>query len=198
MRIHVLLFNGFEALDVIGPLTFLASLPEADVIYYSCRGGLVSNQQGLSILTEPFRVASACDVLLIPGGRGTRDLVSDKNFLMNLKDLVNRSTYLLSVCTGSALLACAGLLDGKSATTNKKAYDWVTSFSKAVDWKPCARWVVDGHIYTSSGVSAGMDMALGFIADQYGQTYADECAQRAEYHWNPNSDQDAFAILTDK
>lgn len=198
MRIHVLIFEGFEALDVVGPLTFLASLPEAVVTYYSYQGGLVSNRKGLSIMTEMLREAPACDLLLVPGGRGVRSLVTDDDFLTALKHVASQSTYLLSVCTGSALLACAGLLDGKSATTNKKAYDWVTSFSKAVDWQPCARWVVDGHIYTSSGVSAGMDMALGFIADQYGQTYADECAQRAEYHWNPNSDQDAFAILTDK
>lgn len=198
MRIHVLIFEGFEALDVVGPLTFLASLPEAVVTYYSYQGGLVSNRKGLSIMTEMLREAPACDLLLVPGGRGVRSLVTDDDFLTALKHVASQSTYLLSVCTGSALLACAGLLDGKSATTNKKAYDWVTSFSKAVDWQPSARWVVDGHIYTSSGVSAGMDMALGFIADQYGQTYADECAQRAEYHWNPNSDQDAFAILTDK
>lgn len=198
MRIHVLIFEGFEALDVVGPLTFLASLPEAVVTYYSYQGGLVSNQKGLSIMTEMLREAPACDLLLVPGGRGVRSLVTDDDFLTALKHVASQSTYLLSVCTGSALLACAGLLDGKAATTNKQAYDWVTSLSQQVGWKPIARWIVDGRIYTSSGVSAGMDMALGFIADQYGQALAEDFAQRAEYCWNADFDQDTFAVLRKK
>lgn len=99
----------------------------------------------------------------------------------------------MSVCTGSALLAKVGLLDTKEAASNKLAFDWVTSQGVAVNWKRQARWVREGKYYTSSGVSAGMDMALGFVRDQFGQELAEQIARQAEYHWQDDLDRNDFA-----
>lgn len=98
------------------------------------------------------------------------------------------------MCTGGALLARAGLLDGRKATTNKRAYDWATSQSKAVRWQSRARFVVDGKYVTSSGVSAGMDMALGLVEIIYGKPAAQRKALEAEYVWNSVPDDDPFAV----
>ena len=119
--------------------------------------------------------------MLLPGGRGTRALVNDDDFLRSLRNLAENTQYCLSVCTGSALLAKAGLLDGKKATSNKKVFDWVASNSDKVFWQRKARWVTDGKFYTASGVSAGIDMALSFLADVYGKDIAKTVAKDIEY-----------------
>ena len=96
------------------------------------------------------------------------------------------------MCTGSALLAKTGLLDGKKATSNKKAFDWATSFGDNVQWIKEARWTVDGKYYTSSGVSAGMDMTFGFLSDRHGVAFARKVAFEMEYHWLEDKEQDNF------
>jgi len=116
-------------------------------------------------------------------------------FLQMLAARVREAKWCLSVCTGSALLAAAGCLDGHSATSNKKAFGWASSFGSGVDWKAAARWVADGKFYTSSGVAAGMDMALGFIADQYGENLARQIANDTEYAHQTDAEQDDFAAL---
>jgi transcriptional regulator GlxA family with amidase domain len=112
-----------------------------------------------------------------------------------LNEAAEQSCYCLSICTGSALLAKAGLLDGKKATSNKKAFNWVTSINSNVNWINNARWVVDGKYYTSSGVSAGMDMALGFIKDCFGEQDAVEIANQIEYIWNSDCSKDIFSYI---
>jgi transcriptional regulator GlxA family with amidase domain len=99
------------------------------------------------------------------------------------------------VCTGAALLAKAGILDGRKATTNKRAYAWVVSQGPKVEWIAQARWVEDGKFFTSSGVSAGMDMTLGLIARLHGRQASLEAAQGAEYEWHEDSAWDPFAKL---
>jgi len=85
------------------------------------------------------------------------------------------------------------LLDGKNATSNKKAFEWVKSINSNVNWIKKARWVVDGKYYTSSGVSAGMDMTLGFIRDCFDEQTAIEIANHIEYIWNSDCSKDLFA-----
>ena len=123
---------------------------------------------------------------------GTRPLVADHLFLQSLKQLADNADWVLSVCTGSALLAKAGMLDNKRATSNKLAWDWVTAQSSQVNWVRQARWVIDGKYYTSSGVSAGMDMTLGFIADRHNIDTAYRIAHYAEYTWQQDSEVDSF------
>ncbi|WP_236951141.1 DJ-1/PfpI family protein [Methanobacterium subterraneum] len=102
--------------------------------------------------------------------------------------------YILTICTGSILLAKTGLLDGKKATTNKRLFKWTEHFPK-VDWVREARWVTDKNIYTSSGVSAGMDMVLGFVADQLGYEVAKRQSIQIEYDWKEDSTWDPFSTL---
>ena len=95
---------------------------------------------------------------------GTRRLVSDQAFLDELRRQSERARYVATVCTGSGLLARTGALDGRRATSNKFSFNWAVSQGPHVTWVPEARWVEDGKFFTSSGVSAGIDMALGLIA----------------------------------
>jgi transcriptional regulator GlxA family with amidase domain len=135
------------------------------------------------------------DMLLVPGGSGTRREVHNPVLLKWLRRQAEDARYVTSVCTGSALLARAGLLDGRRATTNKAAFDWVTSQSDEVDWQKQARWVKDEHFFTSSGVSAGMDMALALIAEITDLDTAIQVAIWSEYEWHQNPDWDPFAAI---
>jgi transcriptional regulator GlxA family with amidase domain len=194
MNVNIMLFDNFETLDIFGPVEILFREKNHVLKYYSLNGGVVTSAQGTKIETENIQTADNKGILVLPGGLGTRTLVNDKEFLMVLKTIGEQASFCLSICTGSALFAKAGLLDGKSATSNKKAIDWVMSTSDKVKWLKKARWVVDGKFYTSSGVSAGMDMALGFIKDQYGEVSAEKIARDIEYVWNANKDEDFFAV----
>ena len=130
-----------------------------------------------------------------PGGFGTRALVEDEAFLKDLKRLAATAEYVCSVCTGAGVLAKAGILDGKNATTNKAAWTGPTSQGEKVNWLPEARWVEDGNYFTSSGVSAGMDMALGLIERIHGRETSLEVAKAAEYTWHEDRDVDPFARI---
>ena len=124
----------------------------------------------------------------------TRTLVADASFTAALADWAAQSAWCLTVCTGAALLAATGLLDELPATSNKAAFAWVRDAFPQVQWQGKARWVRANRFYTASGVSAGMDMALGFIADRYGSAQAEAIAHRCEYVWQREADADPFAV----
>lgn len=194
MQVAVALFENFETLDVFGPVEILGRLNDHyQVSFYSRNGGLVKNTHGVSIETQKLdRIAVGTDIFLIPGGLGTRELVNDKEFLTILRQIAECSKYVLTVCTGSALLARTGLLDGRLATSNKRVYSWVIQQGKNVKWVKQARWTVDDKFYTSSGVSAGMDMTLGFLKDRHGLEFARSVAFQIEYDWQEDNDDDHF------
>lgn len=194
MKFNLILFEDFETLDLFGPIEILARKEGHTLHYYSMSGGMITSAQGTQVMTEAVSTADPRGVMVLPGGRGTRPLVQDKLFLELLAEVAQQAEYCLSICTGSALLAKAGVLDGYKATSNKRALDWVMSNSSQVFWQKSARWVVDGKYYTASGVSAGMDMALGFMADRYGMDEAKEIAAAIEYEWNSEKEKDPFAI----
>ena len=151
---------------------------------FSQNGDMVSNGQGIRIATEAVTEQDLGDVWLIPGGGGTRPLAKDERFLVLLRQIAEKSEYCLTVCTGSALLAKCGALDGRRATSNKIAFDWVVTMSDKVSWIYDARWVEDGKFFTSAGVSAGIDMALGFVSHLRGEKEAENIARKMEYTWN--------------
>lgn len=195
-EISVILFDRFEILDAFGPAEMFASMPDRmRVECYSEEGGTVRSTQNVKVATKPFSEIPAGTTVLIPGGIGARSLVPDVAFIEQLKTISEHAEYVLTVCTGSLLLAKTGLLDGKTATTNKMAFAMVESTVPAVHWQKKARWVVDGRFYTSSGVSAGMDMAIGFIADQYSSESAEKVLKYTEYVWNEDREEDPFAAL---
>lgn len=192
---HIVLFDDFETLDAFGPAEIIGRVPEHyQLDYYSPKGGMVTSSHNIRVQTRPFRSMSADGVLLIPGGMGTRTLVDDAGFIGAIAEAACHASHVLTVCTGVALLAKTGLLDGRQATTNKRAFAWVRSVNEYVDWQEKARWVVDGCFYTASGVTAGMDMALGFLSDRHGQPVAQEVAEVIEYIWNTDKTTDPFSL----
>ena len=193
MNINLLLFDGFETLDAFGPVEMLSDFGKNPVDCYSLSGGEVMSSHKIPVRTEPVSVLGKTDVLLLPGGMATRDLVRDESFLSRLRSAAEEAAFVLTVCTGSALLAATGLLDGRRATSNKIAFDWVSGVNPKVKWVETARWVVDGKFYTSSGVTAGMDMALGFMHDRQGDAVCRRIARGAEFLWNEDSCRDLFS-----
>jgi putative intracellular protease/amidase len=194
MEVNILLFPDFDTLDAFGPVEVFGSIEQYKLRYISVSGGMITSRQGISILTQDIKDANLYGILLIPGGQGTRKLVNDTKFIDKLSEMVMKSKYCLSVCTGSALLAKTGLLNNKKATSNKKAFEWVKSINANVLWIEKARWVVDQKYYTSSGVSAGIDMALGFVAERFGLNEAQKIAENIEYIWNSDPNNDPFAV----
>lgn len=189
-----LLFDDFETLDLFGPVEMFGFLPEHYRLQFaSLSGGIIHSKHGVAIQTVAItELDYQTDIVLIVGGMGTRQLVNNEPFLQTLTTLVDHADWVLSVCTGSALLAKTGVLDGKRATSNKLSWQWVISQSEKVHWVEQARWVIDDKFYTSSGVSAGMDMALGFIADRHDADTARQIARYTEYRWQENSEIDNF------
>ena len=197
ISIGVLLFDGFELLDVFGPLEMFGLLPgHFELCLVGENGAAVASNQGpRSVIDFAFDNCPQFNMLLVPGGSGTRREVNNPVLLEWLRGQAENAQYVTSVCTGSALLARAGLLDGRQATTNKAAFDWVMSQSDQVSWQKQARWVEDGRFFTSSGVSAGMDMALALIAEITDVGRAKQVATWSEYEWHQNSDWDPFAAI---
>lgn len=193
MDVNMLLFPDFETLDAFGPVEVLGHISEYTLHYCSMAGGTVRSRQNVRIVTEPIEQVDESGILLIPGGQGTRALVHDEAFIDRLNKLATNAAYCMTVCTGSALLAKTLLLNGRQATSNKNAFKWVQSVNTHVRWMNHARWVSDGKYYTSSGVSAGIDMALGFIADQFGFPSAADIARSIEYLWNSDKNKDPFS-----
>ena len=193
----VLLFDGFELLDVYGPLEVFVHTPGIDAILVARAAGCVSSAQGPAGCADAsWDTCPDLDLLLVPGGLGTRALVDDVPTQDWLRKRSANAEVTMSVCTGSALLARAGLLDGRRATTNKKSFDWVAKQGPDVNWIRRARWVDDGDIVTSSGVSAGIDMAGHVVARLCGRETAETIMEQIEYVWDADAsaDDDPFAI----
>ncbi|MFV8325261.1 DJ-1/PfpI family protein [Flavobacterium sp. ZS1P14] len=194
MKVGVLLFYDFETLDVFGPVEVLGRLTDLfSVSFYSFSGGLIKNTHGVSVLTEKIEtIKNGIDIFIIPGGFGTRIEINNSALIKDIQIISSLSKYVLTVCTGSALLAKTGLLDNRRATSNKKAFDWVTSNGKNVNWIKQARWTIDGKFYTSSGVSAGIDMTFAFLSDLHGIELARKTAFEIEYHWTEDKEINNF------
>lgn len=174
--IAILLFDGVEELDFAGPWEVLAAWasqhPDDGAEVYT-----VAWPVGASAVT-PIRCAKRLqvladrtpatmgtpDVIIVPGGRGTRPLVDDTALLQMLSDAAQRGALLTSVCTGSLVLAAAGLLAGKPATSHWSALDRLAAADPSIEVRPNDRFVDAGPVITAAGVSAGIDMALHLVA----------------------------------
>ncbi len=195
--IITVLFNDFETLDAFGPVEVFGRLKDYfNPQFYSTAGGAILSSQNVSVNTKKIsEIQSSEYILFIPGGVGTRELVKDEFFINSIRRLSEKADYILTVCTGSILFSKTGLLDGKRATSNKRAFFWTKNESPDVLWVKKARWIKDGNIYTSSGVSAGIDMALGFVSDTLGYDIARQLSIEIEYDWKENSGWDPFSEL---
>jgi transcriptional regulator GlxA family with amidase domain len=198
--VGVLLFEGFELLDVFGPLEAWGMHAEisaaCEIVTTAEKAGAVKSAQGPRALAD-YTLADCplIDVILVPGGIGTRREVNNAAVMEWLRRRAAEAEIVASVCTGAALLARAGLLDGRRATSNKLSFKWVTEQGLAVQWVRQARWVEDGKFATSSGVSAGIDMTLALIARLAGAEIAERIATRMEYEWHRDPSWDPFAKI---
>jgi transcriptional regulator GlxA family with amidase domain len=199
LTVGIVLFEGFELLDVFGPCEAYGShhLDGAfKLVTVAANDGRVASAQGPSAVADfALDTAPHLDLLLVPGGIGTRREVDNPALLDWLRTRSAGAALVTSVCTGAALLARAALLDGLRATTNKRAFAWVVSQGPAVNWIKQARWVEDGKFATSAGVSAGIDMALALIARIVNADAAEAVALTMEYEWHRDPAWDPFAKI---
>ncbi|CEI67589.1 hypothetical protein FVEN_g5680 [Fusarium venenatum] len=231
----VLLYPGFEVLDVAGPIECLNTLTDqlpnskltlavigrpidennphtpADLSPANPRSGppFTSNPtDGFSFQSSQvykpshtFETAPPLDVLIIGGGWGSFPLEAIQPEIDFLKKVFPSLQNLFTVCTGSAIAAKAGLLDGLRATSNKANWQLVTPCGPRTHWVAQARWVTSGKIWTSSGVSAGIDGMMAFIRQAYPEAQypglLERIANNMEYRYEPDPSNDPFARIFD-
>jgi transcriptional regulator GlxA family with amidase domain len=169
LRIAIAVFDGAEELDFVGPWEVLAAwrdLCEHDleVVLVGESAEPVTCAKGMRVLPHTtWSDVGDVDVLLVPGGRGTRALLGDDAIRSRLQALREGGTLLTSVCTGSLVYADAGLLDGRPAATYWAAFDELLALGHDIEPKRDERFVDDGDVITAAGVSAGIDMALHLV-----------------------------------
>jgi putative intracellular protease/amidase len=194
LTLGAVFYEGFELLDVYGPLEMFGSIgPEVRIVTVAQEAGPVASFQGPRTLAEyGFADCPNLDLVLLPGGFGTVAQLGNEVLLDFLRERSADAQATMSVCSGSALLAKAGLLDGLRATSNKQFFSLATAQGEKVDWVSEARWVDAGRFVTSSGVSAGMDMALAVIERLFGSERAEQIAVLTEYEWHRDPSWDPF------
>ena len=205
----VFIFPGFEMLDAYGPMEMwgnLSHIPaviwggeekrvEVEVVTIAAARGEVASYQGpKSVADYGFDDAPPLDYLLVPGGMGVFPLLKDQATLTWLRAKAKQTPLVMSVCNGASFLAAAGILDDRPATTNKMFWKPSTAPGPKVKWVKKARWVDDGNLVTSSGISAGIDMSLAVIGRLYGQRVADWLALLTEYDVHRDPSWDPFAV----
>jgi transcriptional regulator GlxA family with amidase domain len=196
-RLGVVLYPQFELLDVFGPVEMFGNLTGiVEVIMVAQQSGPVVSAQGPAVLADHgFADCPPLDLIMVPGGTGTLAELENPVLVDWLGARSREAKVVMSVCSGSALLARAGLLDGRRATTNKMWFNGLTPSGPNVHWVKEARWVEDGKFVTSSGVSAGIDMALAVIAKLRGEEVSKNLAVATEYEWHRDADWDPFAKI---
>ena len=194
-RLGVLIFPGFELLDTYGPLEMWGNLrSQVEVVIVAASKGEVASTQGpKTVAAFGFDDCPPLDLVLVPGGFGAMALLRDDATLDWVRARAKSAEIVMSVCNGASILAAAGLLDGRRATTNKAYWSIATAAGPNVKWVQRARWVDDGNIVTSSGVSAGIDMSLAVIARLFGRAAAKALADGTEYEWHEDPAWDPFA-----
>lgn len=197
-KLAALVFPGFQTLDLFGPLEILGDHDPGSVEITIVAETLepVASVHGYRVAVDKTLADSTeYDLLMIPGGDAAP--IWEKNEAINswIVETAARAEYVMAVCTGTVLLATTGLLDGRRATTNKKDFTATIPCAPNVEWVPQARWVKDGKFYTSSGVSAGIDMSLAVMAQMFGDEAAEFIAVGTEYDWHKDPNWDPFAKL---
>jgi len=187
MQIAIPVFERFTALDAIGPYEVLSRLPGARVTFVGKTTGPMRSDNGMLAVTADATLADmpAPDVLVVPGGYGTRLLLEDAEMLSWIRQAHETTTWTTSVCTGSLLLAAAGLLDGKEATTHWAARDELERLGARYTEQ---RVVQHGKLVMAAGVSAGIDMALTLAAQIAGDDIAQAIQLYIEYDPQPPFD----------
>jgi transcriptional regulator GlxA family with amidase domain len=191
VRIAIALFPDVEELDFAGPWEVLAFwaravATDAEVFTVAATVDPVRAAKGLRVLPDTaWDGAGPIDVLLMPGGHGVRALLGDDALHERLRSLATGGTLMASVCTGALVYAAAGLLRGRPATTHYGALDTLASLDGTIEVRPDTRFVDDGDVITSAGVSAGIDMALHLVARLDSADAARQVKREIQYEPQP-------------
>ena len=186
MKIVILLFDNFTALDIVGPYEVLNKLPDSKIIFAGHEKKEYSDQYGLRISADnSIDEISGADILLVPGGPGIDVLLNNLDVLDWIRKINRTTKWTVSVCSGSLLLAQSGLLDGKNCTTHWRRKEQLRSFNLTVMDE---RYIQDGKFITSAGVSAGIDMALYLVSKIAGDKAAMVFQLAIEYDPKPPFD----------
>jgi transcriptional regulator GlxA family with amidase domain len=187
MQIAILIFDKLTALDAVGPYEVLRSVPGWEVKFVGPEKGQVRTDSGALGLSADFSLeeVSEADIVLVPGGEGNRPLLSDDAVLSWLRQIDAGSRWTTSVCTGSLVLAAAGLLDGKRATSH---WLYLEQLRELGADPVGGRFVEDGKLLTAAGVSAGIDMALHLVGREAGPEVAQAIQLGIEYDPQPPFD----------
>ncbi len=185
----IVIFNDVEVLDFTGPFEVFSVTNEInngelfDVTLVSVAGELVTAKNGLKVASDcNIKDIDSLDILLIPGGAGSRPLVNNSEFINWVKSVSDNNELILSVCTGALVLAKAGLLDGLKATTHHQAYGELKALVTDTEIiKNGKRFVDNGRVITSGGISAGIDMSFHVVERLFGKETADETSDYMEY-----------------
>lgn len=188
MEIVILLYKGFTALDVIGPYEVLSRLPNAVVKFAAMEKGIVESEYPSMkmIATHSLEEIETADILMIPGSTTAfLQAIKDADILQHIQRIDKTTDWTISVCTGAIILAAAGLLKGKAATTHWAALDMLSKFGA----QPASeRYIQQGKIITAAGVSAGIDMALHLTKLIEDESYAKMVQMVIEYYPKPPLD----------
>jgi putative intracellular protease/amidase len=187
VRIAVLVFDGLTALDAVGPAEVLHRLPGAELQFVGKRRGPVQTETGpLTVIADhALDEVPSPEIVLVPGGFGTRRLLADEQVLEWVRGAHETSRWTTSVCTGSLVLAAAGVLDGVPATGHWLAMDRLGELGAVPTGE---RVVREGKVITAAGVSSGIDMALRLAALEAGDTVAQAIQLAIEYDPQPPFD----------
>jgi transcriptional regulator GlxA family with amidase domain len=192
-RVGIVVFDDVEVLDFCGPFeVFSVTRLNAErrreepspfaVLLVAQQAGVVTAAGGLRVVPDvTLDACPALDVLVVPGGWGTRREIHNPELLAWIAQRGRQVETLTSVCTGAMLLGHAGLLDGRRATTHWRSLDWMSESFPQVTVERALHVVEDGHVVTSAGISAGIDMALRVVARYHGEAIARATARQMEY-----------------
>ena len=204
-RVGIVIFDDVEVLDFCGPFEVFSAVrlnedrrredaSPFDVLLVAEKSGPVSASGGMKVIPDhAFHTCPKLDVLVVPGGWGTRRELKNPAMLDWLRKRAAEVETLTSVCTGSMLLGFAGLLDGRHATTHWKSLDWMRDSFPSVAVAYDQHVVEDGRVLTSAGISAGIDMALKVVARYCGEAVARATAKHMEYPY-PDSNARRVAV----
>ncbi|MBJ7459043.1 MAG: DJ-1/PfpI family protein [Thermoleophilaceae bacterium] len=186
MKIAALVFDGLTALDLFGPLEVLGNFPEVEFVYVTPDDSITAESTGIKIdVAARYDEVETADILLVPGGHGTRRLIKHEPTLEWVRKIDHTTTWTTSVCTGSLVLAAAGLLDGRPATTHWMVRDLLEKLGA----NPTSERVVFSDKYvTAAGVSSGIDMALELARKIHGDDLAQAIQLYIEYDPQPPFD----------
>ncbi len=186
----VLIFDNVEVLDFAGPFEVFAATDELaektlfKVFTVAEAPGTIRTNNGLKIVPEhTFESAPAPEILIVPGGFGTRALLNKPSVLEWIRVRAKRAEIVASVCTGALVLAKAGLLDGQPATTHYQCHNLLRELAPTAIVHEDKRFLDNGHVATSAGISAGIDLSLHLVARLHNVAVAEETARYMEYHW---------------